>query len=287
MSHHARTFFIVTGLATTLVLGAADAVVPTSGLAARYDCSQPVTNGPVPTASDCLFILKVAVDAEVCTPECICAPKGSLPTTAADALLCLRFAVGQDVEITCPCDPGTTTLPPPTTTLSQSTTTTISSATTSTLPSVTTTTIPVTTTTLGGGPYSCTIDTAECTTTSCSCGTDPGVDYHTGASSGTVHGPIGTQLRVNINAIQGGVLDCGGWTRIFGNVLTGCDVIGCCQREGADPESTDWSVFEVIDLPCFCPSNPFAGEFKPNILIQCQLPPQPVIEVERAATGCP
>jgi hypothetical protein len=92
---------------------------------------------------------------------------------------------------------------------------------------------------------------------------------------------------VNINALQGGQLDCGAWARVNGNVISGCDVIGCCERQEGQPENMTWSVFEVIELPCFCPSNPLAGELKPNMLIQCQLPPGAVIEVEKAATGCP
>jgi hypothetical protein len=92
---------------------------------------------------------------------------------------------------------------------------------------------------------------------------------------------------VNINGFQGGVVDCGGWTRIFGNLVTGCDILGCCQRQGADPESVQWSVFEVIDFPCFCPAAPDPGSMVHNFLVQCQPPPEPVIERERTSTGCP
>ena len=88
------------------------AVRPAS--AAQGDCSQPVTNGLKPTASDCLFVLKVAVGSETCSPECICAPKGTLPTTATDALNCLKYAVGQSVELICPCQGTTVTNPPST-----------------------------------------------------------------------------------------------------------------------------------------------------------------------------
>jgi len=66
-------------------------------------CSQPVSSGSMPTASDCLFILKVAVGTETCDPACLCAPKGSLPVSATDALVCLRKAVGQQVSLACPC----------------------------------------------------------------------------------------------------------------------------------------------------------------------------------------
>jgi hypothetical protein len=151
-------------------------------------------------------------------------------------------------------------------------------------PAATPTAIP-TVTSVPGGP-SCSFATAACTTTGCSCGDDPGTDYHIGAS-GSVTGPVGTELRVNINALGGGTVDCGGWTRIFGNVVVGCDIIGCCQRQGGQPETVQWSVFEVIDFPCFCPEAPDASMFQHNFLIQCQLRPGPVTEHERTSTGCP
>lgn len=75
-----------------------------TALAAKGDCSQPSSNGDGPAASDCLFILQVAVGSRTCTPECICAPKGTLPTKTTDALLCLRASVGQMVDLQCPCD---------------------------------------------------------------------------------------------------------------------------------------------------------------------------------------
>ena len=80
------------------------------------DCSQPISSGAGPAASDCLFILKTAVGSETCEPACICAPKGIFPTTSTDALLCLRKAVGQNVSLDCPC--GVTTTSTTTTTSS-------------------------------------------------------------------------------------------------------------------------------------------------------------------------
>jgi len=75
-----------------------------SASAAPGDCGQPVSTGPSPTASDCLFILQVAVGTEACTPEaCVCDPSGDANTTASDALMCLAKAVGQPVTLTCPC----------------------------------------------------------------------------------------------------------------------------------------------------------------------------------------
>ena len=40
------------------------------GYAALGDCSQPVSDGPTPVSSDCLFILKTATGSEICEPEC-------------------------------------------------------------------------------------------------------------------------------------------------------------------------------------------------------------------------
>ena len=88
--------------------------------AAQGDCAQPVTTGSLPTASDCLFILRAAVGSAICDPACICAPKGSLPTTATDSLVCLKKAVGQVVTLDCPCQATTTT----SSTVSSSTSTT-------------------------------------------------------------------------------------------------------------------------------------------------------------------
>lgn len=70
----------------------------------KGQCSQPVTNGASVTATDCLYVLKVAVGVYTCTPACACAPRGTLPTKASDALLCLRRAVGQAVSLLCPCE---------------------------------------------------------------------------------------------------------------------------------------------------------------------------------------
>jgi hypothetical protein len=39
----------------------------------------------------------------------VCAPKGTLPTSALDALVCLKAAVGQAVSLDCPCQATTTT----------------------------------------------------------------------------------------------------------------------------------------------------------------------------------
>jgi hypothetical protein len=84
-------------------------------------------------ASDCLFILRTAVASVLCVPECICAPKGSLPVSATDALLCLTSVVGAPVALDCPCD---------TTTSTTSTTTTSTTVTSTVTSTSTTTTVP-------------------------------------------------------------------------------------------------------------------------------------------------
>ncbi|MFT4571387.1 MAG: hypothetical protein ACI8TX_001684 [Hyphomicrobiaceae bacterium] len=108
-----RFYTAIAALTAVLTWGA----VPS--FAGQGDCAQPLTGGLGPRASDCLFILQVAVGQKACLPECICAPRGTLPAKASDALVCLRAAVGIDQELDCPC-PVTTT----STTSTTSTTTT-------------------------------------------------------------------------------------------------------------------------------------------------------------------
>lgn len=96
-----------------------------SASADQGDCSQPVTGGASPAATDCLFILQTAVGAQTCEPECICAPGGSLPVAATDALVCLSSATGQPVPLDCPCIVSTTSTTTATTTTTSTTTTTL------------------------------------------------------------------------------------------------------------------------------------------------------------------
>ncbi|HEY2775923.1 MAG TPA: hypothetical protein VGK20_17915 [Candidatus Binatia bacterium] len=84
----------------------ATALLPAVAAAGKGQCSQPSSNGTKPVASDCLYILKAAVGALSCSPACICAPSGSLPAKARDALLCLRVSVGQAGSLACPCVVG-------------------------------------------------------------------------------------------------------------------------------------------------------------------------------------
>jgi hypothetical protein len=74
------------------------------------DCSQPLSAGLTPVATDCLFILGVAVGLQSCTPEaCVCDPTGDGGVAATDALTCLKNAVGEPISLDCPCGRVTTT----------------------------------------------------------------------------------------------------------------------------------------------------------------------------------
>ena len=99
-------------MATVVVLLAVSPLGATRASGAQGDCSQPLSNGPVPVATDCLWILNAAVLLETCTPQCICAPSGELPISATDALVCLQKAVGQPITLQCPCGSGTSTRKP-------------------------------------------------------------------------------------------------------------------------------------------------------------------------------
>ena len=118
--------------------------------AATGDCSQPVSAGAQPVATDCLFILNAAVGLQSCDPACICAPKGTLPTSATDALVCLNATVGVPVDLQCPCEPPTTTTTTVPTTSTTSTTVTTTSTTVTTSTTSTTETSTTTTTIILG-----------------------------------------------------------------------------------------------------------------------------------------
>lgn len=113
--------------------------------AAQGDCAQPISSGSGPSASDCLFILKAAVGSVVCSPACICDPDNNGRTSAVDALMCLKVAVGQPIPLMC-CQATTTTTTTSTTTPTTSSTTTTTLPLTTTTQAVTTTTVTTTTT---------------------------------------------------------------------------------------------------------------------------------------------
>jgi hypothetical protein len=91
--------FAAAVMAAALVAGATPAAHAAAG-----SCSQPVSIGEAPVATDCLRILRVAVGTQTCGDNpCICRPRGTSSTRASDALLCLQYSVGQPVTINCNC----------------------------------------------------------------------------------------------------------------------------------------------------------------------------------------
>jgi hypothetical protein len=93
-----------TGITTTTSVTTTSVIVTTSTtLPVVAGCAQPVSSGPAPVSTDCLYILQAAVGSQTCTPECICSPNGDDTISATDALLCLNVAVGVDLPLNCPC----------------------------------------------------------------------------------------------------------------------------------------------------------------------------------------
>lgn len=93
--------FVVTATLALMVFVAGG---PGTARADLGDCSQPVTTGASPLATDCLLILQTAVGAASCGfDECVCSPKGTVPPAATDALICLQIATGQGGALNCPC----------------------------------------------------------------------------------------------------------------------------------------------------------------------------------------
>jgi hypothetical protein len=141
-----------------------------------------------------------------------------------------------------------------------------------------------TTTTVPAG-VSVDVTGAFCTADACACGPAQGFDYHLQAT-GTASGPVGTELRVNVSKLQGGLLDCGGWSEIDTTVNPACGPIRCCRREAGQPETANWAATEAIDSPCICPSAP--PGFVHNYLGQAQLPPGGLpVEDEQTTSPCP
>ncbi len=139
---------------TFLILAAISVWLPEKAFA---KCSQPISSGPEPVASDCLTILRAGVGQTSC-PLCVCDTNDNGSIVASDALLCLRKAVGQAVTLSCPdCEPVTTTtsLPDTTTTLPNTTTTLPETTTTTTAPDTTTTTTLPTPVECGGASFQC------------------------------------------------------------------------------------------------------------------------------------
>ena len=78
-------------------------LTPNNAQANLGQCAQPFTAGGDPSASDCLYILQTAVGNRTCDNPCICAPKGTLPVRATDALICLARSVNPGQAVNCPC----------------------------------------------------------------------------------------------------------------------------------------------------------------------------------------
>jgi len=102
----AASRILAVALVALTAVTAAESIAPRPAEAALGDCGQPATAGAAPTVTDCLRILRAAVGSASCDPACICAPAGSLPATASDALACMRKATGQAVSLDCPCVSG-------------------------------------------------------------------------------------------------------------------------------------------------------------------------------------
>jgi hypothetical protein len=102
MFRNYRSLAIVGGL---VLLAAAHAGLPGSAHSNLGECSQPFSAGADPSASDCLSILSTAVGNSDCQGlhPCVCAPKGTLPARATDALICLNASVGAPATLACPC----------------------------------------------------------------------------------------------------------------------------------------------------------------------------------------
>ncbi|HEY2775904.1 MAG TPA: hypothetical protein VGK20_17820 [Candidatus Binatia bacterium] len=96
------TFSIATVAAPValLVVAAMLRILEPAAAAATGDCGVPVSQTQ-PKTSDCLYILNAAVQLRSCL-LCTCDVNDSSDITASDALLCLKFAVGQDVTLHCP-----------------------------------------------------------------------------------------------------------------------------------------------------------------------------------------
>jgi hypothetical protein len=114
---------------------------PAPSRAAQGDCGQPMTDGSAPTSSDCLVMLRVSIGLGACDPPCICDVNATATVTAADALLCLKKAVGQDLELLCLCAGQSTTTSGPTSTSTLHSTTTTGPGTSTTIPTGSTTTL--------------------------------------------------------------------------------------------------------------------------------------------------
>jgi len=172
------------------LIAIAIAIAPAVAGADLGDCSQPVSSGAFPTASDCLFILRASVGSQLCEPSCICDADRSGTISPTDALRCLKKVVGQPVALRCPCGGSTTT---------STTSTSTSPITTSTLTTLSTTTVSTTTTSTTTTTTS-TSTTTTTTTTTTTLPTDPRCPNR---SRAVVHAGYGAACSSNADCVIG------------------------------------------------------------------------------------
>ena len=116
MRHFPRALFTLAAIAALLAICLVEA--PDAQEGAGCFCAQPVSGIPDvlserPVATDCLFILNVAIGLQSCSPVCICDvdSSGGAPS-ATDALICLYAAVGVPDVLDCNCTEPCSAPPP-------------------------------------------------------------------------------------------------------------------------------------------------------------------------------
>lgn len=94
---------VTTTSTTTVTTATSTTTLTTSTTLSDVRCAQPVSSGPTPVSTDCLYILQASVGLQICSPTCICSPNGDDTIAATDALICLNVSVGMDMPLNCPC----------------------------------------------------------------------------------------------------------------------------------------------------------------------------------------
>jgi hypothetical protein len=88
---------------TTVTTQTSTTTSSTSTTLSDVKCAQPVSSGPIPVSTDCLYILQASVGLQTCAPACVCSPSGDDTIAATDALMCLNASIGIEVLLDCPC----------------------------------------------------------------------------------------------------------------------------------------------------------------------------------------
>jgi len=94
---------VTTTSTTTVTTATSTTTLTTSTTLSDVRCAQPVSSGPTPVSTDCLYILQASIGLQTCSPACICSPNGDDTIAATDALICLSVSVGVEVPLNCPC----------------------------------------------------------------------------------------------------------------------------------------------------------------------------------------